>query len=245
MNRLPDPDTADLVPPGCGPTLDRVQAALDGTASLADLASDPHPAACRTCRERVRAAQLLLATLGEPAEPIAMPPGLTSAILAGVREDRRVRTRRRVLAYVGGGLAAAAAVLLAVWTQWNPSKPAGPQQPEVVKQTPAPTPTPEAPAPRPIRIADEIAKAGDALRDGSRTITEPAAAAPKWFSTLAEPLFNAPANPMADELEPARRSLAELPEAAKVGLEPVTDSAQKAFSRLLRDVGAMQPKTGS
>ena len=29
--------------------------------------------------------------------------------------------------------------------------------------------------------------------------------------------------------------------AAIVGFEPVTDSAQKAFSRLMRDVGAIQP----
>ena len=49
--------------------------------------------------------------------------------------------------------------------------------------------------------------------------------------------------PPAGRLEPARKSLADLPDAARAGLEPVTGTAQKAFARLLRDVGAVQVST--
>jgi hypothetical protein len=92
-----------------------------------------------------------------------------------------------------------------------------------------------------MRINDEIAKAGGALRDSSRTITEPAASGPKVFAPFTNALTRLPVNPGAADLEPARRSLAEIPVAAAAGLEPVTDSAQKAFNRLLKDVGLVSP----
>lgn len=231
----------DPTPPACAPTADRIQAVLDGLLPPDALAADLHPAACPVCRERVRAARLVLAALAEPCEPITVPAGLTNAILAGVRADRRARTRRRVLAYVGG-FAAAAAIAVAVWMNW-------PKPQEVVEQiqpAPVPAPTPDpAPAPRPIRVADQLAKAGDALRDSTRAVAEPAAAPPRVFAALTDSLFKPPAAPVPIDLGPAGRSLSEIPAAARVGLEPVAGSAQKALSRLMRDVGAIQPKTGS
>lgn len=228
-----DPDALP-VPPACGPTHDRLQAVLDGTLPPAALDADPHPAACPTCRARVRAARLVLTTLAVPQEAVALPAGLAFSILAAVRADRRARQRRRVFAMVGG-LAAAAAILVAVWIGW-------PKSDEMVKQEPTPTPVPPQ---APIHLQHELAKAGDALRESSHALTEPAAAAPRVFAALTDSLLRTPANPMDAQLEPARKSLAELPEAAKAGLEPVTGTAQKAFARLLHDVGGMQPKTKS
>jgi hypothetical protein len=46
--------------------------------------------------------------------------------------------------------------------------------------------------------------------------------------------------PMAEVVAPAAVSIAELPAAARTGLEPVTGTTQKAFTRLLRDVGVFQ-----
>ena len=83
------------------------------------------------------------------------------------------------------------------------------------------------------------------MRDSSRTITEPATAGPKVFAALTDSLLKPPAAPLALDLGPAGRSLADIPEAAKSGLEPVVGSVQKALDRLLRDVAAMQPKSGS
>lgn len=239
-NNNPEPDPT---PPACAPTAERIQAVLDGQLSPDALAADPHPAACPACRERVRAARLVLAALAEPCEPITVPAGLTNAILAGVRADRRARTRRRVLAYVGG-FAAAAAIALAVWLNWPKPREVVHEMPPAPAPAPAPTPDP-APPPRPIRITDQLAKAGDALRDSTRAVAGPAAAPPKLFAALTDSLLKPPAAPVPIDLGPAGRSLSEIPAAARVGLEPVAGSAQKALSRLMRDVGAIQPKTGS
>ena len=64
------------------------------------------------------------------------------------------------------------------------------------------------------------------------------------LAALTDTLLNVPATP-AINLGPAGKSLTEIPDAARTGLEPVTGTAQKAFNRLLRDVGAMQPKMKS
>lgn len=238
MTRPFDPEP---VPPACEPTIERLQLVLDGELPADSLDADPHAAGCPVCRDRIRAARLLLLTaLSEPAEPVDVPVDLTSTILAGVRADRRRRVRQRALVAVGG-LAVAASVVLAVW--W-PGGFRGRERPGgsgvVRHQPPARTPEP-APAPRPMRINDEIARAGEALRESSRTITEPAASGSKVFASFTNTLTWPAGNPAVADLEPARRSLAEIPVAAATGLEPVTDSAQKALNRLLKGVGPVTP----
>ena len=228
--------TADPIPPACGPTLERIQAVLDGVHPASILADDSHQGNCAACRERVRAALLLGAEFAQP-RAVVLPSGLTNAILAGVRNDRRVRARQRTFAFVGG-FAAAAAIAMAVWFHQ-------PQAVEIAKEVPVTPPINQVPEPPPIRVNDELAKAGEALRESSRTITEPASSAPKVFAALTETLWNAPALPVGIDLGPAGKSLSELPDAARAGFEPVTGTAQKAFNRLLRDVTAMQPKMKS
>ena len=147
------------------------------------------------------------------------------------------RTRRRTYAIAGGiAVALAASVLLMSWLtkpQPEPIVPLGLRRaPEIAHVLPV---TPE---PRPVRIGEEFSKVGQTLLETSKPITDPAAKAPGIFAALTGALTR-PATP-ANEFEPARRSLAELPEAARSGFEPVTATTQKAFSRLLRDVGAMQ-----
>jgi hypothetical protein len=98
-------------------------------------------------------------------------------------------------------------------------------------------------APRPIRIGDEIAKAEHTLLEMPKPLAESAAVAPKLLGAIggALKLPDAPADPMAAALEPARKSLADLPHAAQAGLEPVAGTAEKAFKRFLSDVGAVKP----
>ena len=226
----------DAIPLECGPTLERIQAVLDRIHPASILAADAHPAVCPACRARVRAAKLMLNSFAEPRE-VRAPASLTNAILAGVRADRRMRSRRRAFALVGG-FAAAAAVVFAVW--FNQPKPV-----EFAKEVPV-QPVPRVPPPvQPMRVNEELAKAGEALRESSRTITEPAASAPRVFAALTDSLLKAPAAPVGIDLGPAGRSLSEIPDAARSGLEPVTGTAQKAFNRLLRDVTSMQPKSKS
>jgi hypothetical protein len=221
--------------------VDRLQLVLDGELGQAALDADPHPAVCAACRERIAAARMLLSVLATPPEPIPLPTGMTDAILTAVRQDRRGRVRRRVFA-LAGGVAVAAAVVVAVWLRWAGESSQGPDVANKQPNLPNPAPEP-APEPRPVRIGDELAKAGEALRGTSRPLTEPAAAAPELFAKLTDALSR-PALP-AEDFEPARRSLAELPEAARLGLEPVTGTAQKAFARLLHDVSGVSAKPKS
>lgn len=243
-------DDFDAVPPQCRATADAIQHALDGAAPLPT--ADPHLTACEACRGRVRAARVLLSVLATPAEPVAVPAGFADRVLVARSAGRREPARGRV-GKAAGWLALAAAVLVGVWFI---AKPAARPQGDVVEAPPArgepPAPVPDvpqpperAPEPRPVRVSDALASTGQALRDAPKPLADSVAVAPKVFDALAES-FRRPepaADPMAEALEPTRRSLDALPVAAKSGLEPVTGTAEKAFNRFLRDVGAVKPNS--
>jgi hypothetical protein len=224
------------IPEACGPTLERIQAVLDRIHPPAILATDRHPAECAACRQRVRAARVLLDSFANP-PATAIPAGFTDSIVAAVRADRRWRLRQRFYALTGGSLVAAALAIVVFLNQPKPAELAKVASVPEVKPQPAPAP--------PLRLKDELAKAGAALRESSRTITEPAASTPKVFAALTDSLLSASASSTGIDLGPAEKSLAEIPDAARIGLEPVTGTAQKALNRLLHDVSAMQPKLKS
>src|SRR5438270_9864416 len=105
-------DESDPVPPECRATVDRIQRALDGDISAAALDADAHAGACPTCRERVRAARVLLSVLATPSEPVAVPEGFADRIVQSMWADRHARTRRRSYAAAIGALAAAVLLFL-------------------------------------------------------------------------------------------------------------------------------------
>lgn len=228
--RHPEPDPT---PPACEPTVARLQRVLDGDLPGAALDADPHAQACATCRGRVRAATLMLAVYPARRPPATVPSRLTDAILAGVRADRRRRVMRR---WVGAAAGLAAAVGLVAWSPWMLA-----DRPAVVERPPVLEPEPGRP---PVRLGAELAKAGDALKESSRAWAEPVTATPKLFAAITGSVAT-PAVAATPEVEPVRQSLAELPDAARTGLEPVTGSAKKAWNRLLRDVGVVAAKSKS
>lgn len=248
MSNVPNTpdDDLDPVPPQCRPTVDAVQRALDGEVSLP---ADAHASACAACRERVRAARVLLSVLAGPSEPVAVPVGFADRVLAAVRSEpvpRRVSRRGPALVTA----ALAAAVLVGVWFLARPTPQTTddvvhiPPPAPVEVPPPKPAPTPEAPAPRPVRVGDALASTGQAIRDVPNPLADSVAVAPKVLDALADSFkLPEPADPMAQALEPARRSLDALPVAARSGLEPVTGTAEKAFNRFLRDVGAVKPNS--
>lgn len=241
------------VPPECRATVDRIQDALDGAGTDA-LDADPHATACPACRERVRAARVLLSVLAMPSEPVAVPAGFADRVVEAMKAQRYARIRRRSYAAAIGALAAG--LLLTVGLAWYFSSP--PQQPrfddmlpriEQVEVAPAPRakePVPEpAREPRPIRFGDAVANTSQAILDTPKPFADSVAVAPKVLDVLTSP-FKLPAppmDPMGAALEPARKSLAEIPVAARAGLEPVTGTAEKAFARFLRDVGSVKPNS--
>lgn len=234
-------DDSILTPPECAPSVARVQAVLDGTVAPESLAADPHLAQCADCRARARGMRLLLATLTAPKPAVAVPAGFANRVLAAVAADRPAPAARR-FPKVAAWLALAAAVLVGVWFIARPTQPADQKPAEVVQQPPAPAPEPPevAPAPRakapPVRIGAEVAKAGQAILDAPKPITDSVAVAPKLLDALAGS-FKLPAPPP-DPM--VNVELPSLPVAARASLEPVTGTAEKAFNRFLRDVGAVR-----
>jgi hypothetical protein len=257
---MPTPDDLpdrEPVPPECRATADLIQRVLDGEAAPGALEADPHAAACPACRQRARAARALAALFAAPRAPVAAPAGFADRVVAAVQKDRHAEVWRRIAssgAKVVACAAIAAAVVVAAFVlrppQPRPEVPGKPpevakhQEPEVAPAPHAKDPQP-APRPRAIRLADEFAKAEQKLLEVPRPLAESAAAAPKLFDALGSALKmpDMPNDPMADALEPARKSLAELPVAARAGLEPVTGTAEKAFKRFLSDVGAVKPRS--
>lgn len=243
-------DDSDPVAPECRATADAIQRVLDGVAAPETLDADPHAGACPACRERLRAARVLLAVLAAPGDPVPVPAAFTDRVLSAVRADRTASVRRRRMLSVAGVLALAAAVLVGAWVIIDTNPVPAPERPKEVVRQPVPVPDvppaprEKAPAPPPIRIGAEFARAGQAFRDAPKPIADSVAIAPKLLDALTGP-FTTPAAPapMGDALEPARRTLADLPDAARSGLEPVTGTAQKAFDRLLRDVASVKPKS--
>jgi hypothetical protein len=244
-------DELDPVAPQCRPTVDAIQSALDGEAEA--LAADAHPLTCATCRERVRAALVLLRCWRPRRRRSKCPPGFADRVLVAAWH----RTPG------SGPPPAAGAALRPGWPagpprscsrcSWSPrgGARAGAEPPNdtFTGVHPAPAARPEpAPAPRekapPVRIGDEVARPGS--RCAARRSRSPTsvAVAPVLLDAFAG-AFRPPAGPlpMGEALEPARKSLAELPDAARTGLEPVTGTAQKALDRLLRDVAAVKPRS--
>ena len=120
------------------------------------------------------------------------------------------------------------------------------QTPEVARAAREDPQTAEpAPEPRPIRFGEAVANTEQAILDTPQPFAGSMAVAPKVFDALTSPfkLPAQPADPMGVALEPARKSLAEIPVAARAGLEPVTGTAEKAFNRFLRDVGSVKPNS--
>jgi len=249
------------VPPECRATVEQIQRALDGVAETETLADDPHSVVCAACRERIRAARVLMSVLATPPEPVAVPAGFADRVLAAVAADRQAEPPRGYTraARVTGWAALAAAIIVGMFylaARQHPTSntlvpgPVETAKPTEIapapreKPTPAPVPNP-APAPRPIRIGDEFAKAGQAILDAPNPLAESVAVAPKIFDAFTDPFKNSGAqpDPMATAIEPARKSIADLPVAARSGLEPVTGTAEKAFNRFLRDMGAVKPNS--
>jgi hypothetical protein len=231
-------DPARLVSPVCRPTVERLQAVLDGELPADALDADPHPTVCAACRERIAAARMLISVLATAA-PTPVPTGMNERILRAVTEDRYSRIRRRAYVYSGGAaLAIAATILLVGWLTNSPNPlpvPVLPYSPDIAKGLPtAPEPRPA----KPIRLGDEFSKAGNALRDVPKSITDSTSAAPELFAAVSD-AFTRPMSAVVD-MDPPSSTLSDIPDAARTGLEPVTDTAQKAFTRLIHDVGGMQ-----
>jgi hypothetical protein len=233
MTPAPDRPVDPTPPPatGCAAFAAVVQSVLDRELGP-DALDAGHPTICPDCRALAAAARRLLDFA--PLFPEA-PPGLSDRIVAAALWDRRLRRRR-----LAGVAAAAVAASLLIAAAMYFSRPAPTRGPDVAQVQPSPTPAPKRPDAPPPRVSDQIAEAGSAVVAITRKATDQAVAPTR---TLLPPP-GVVSVPMADTLpgiEPAAESLAGVPEAAKAGIEPVTDKTRRAVNLFLRDVGIGPP----
>ncbi len=239
MSQTPARFTDPTIAPACLPSLARLQLVLDGDASATSLDNDSHLHNCQDCRARLRAGQAL-AQFALHARTAVPEVRLTNRILAAVQADRQIRLRRQRLAITGAIAAVVAGI--GIWSPWSAAPPVAidsPEPPQMVQRSESP-PAAEPEQHQPFRIGAELAKAGEALRSPTRSASE-SPTMPNRLAQLAENLGR-PAERL-PALGAAPIALSELTDAARIGLEPVTGTAQKAFNRLLRDVGAINVTT--
>lgn len=240
-------DGPEPLSPRCAAVAERIQRALDG--APADWAAEPHLAECPLCAGRVRALHKLLGALTQP-RPAAVPAGFADRVLAALGPapapaPRRARARVAALAVLAAALLVGAYFGFSALRAPRAPEPANPGH--LVRHAPARAPE-LAPGPRekPLRIGDAVASAGQSLLEAPRPLGESVAVAPKLLDALAGPIAwpaARPVDPVAHVIEPARRSLLELPTAARATLEPVTGTAAKAYARFLRDLGSVKPNS--
>ncbi|MBI1916780.1 MAG: hypothetical protein HYS12_18900 [Planctomycetes bacterium] len=219
----------------CHDFQDWLQADLDrgtratGSPSPLSAALAGHLAACDTCQRLLTAAQSLRRGLSLLAPP-AVPAELLDRVVGAVLTDRRHRQRQRFR--LAGTLAlAASGLVIALAGQLLPRPMTSPRSPDeaiVVKSVPPAEPS----------IRDTVAEAGSAVAGlTARTVDQAVDRTRVLLPTMDDSLLP----PM--ELPPPLEtpSLAEAGHGVSVGLEPIADSARRAFSLFRRDLPPLGP----
>jgi hypothetical protein len=188
---------------------------------------EQHLTACAACRRLYGAALRLeegLPRLAAPCPPVDLARRIVAAVLA----DRQVQQRRRRLFVAAAGVTALAASLLLMVVArslWPPV----PAAPEVVESPPPPTPR------------EAFVEAGEALAALPRiTADETVGSIRLLWPVVTPPPMEDPAD-LPPPFDPTARSLREAGQGLSTGLEPVTNSARRAFGLLLREIPSLEP----
>jgi hypothetical protein len=213
-----------------------LQASLDGTLSTDAGEWDRHLASCQGCRELSVAAGRLRNGLRR-LEPPTPPLGLANQIVSHALAARRTRLRRRVLAVtaLAAGLLVAATLYVLLPQSNVPSVPGN----DNVVQVP--------PVSQPIAsLRDSVAEAGSALAELTQRAADDTFGQTRSLvsGTVKAASFDEN-RVLQDTLDPPARSLREAGQTVTMGLEPVTQSARRAFDLFLRDLPPLSAnKTG-
>src|SRR5579864_626264 len=226
-NDFANPDSTE-----CRLVQEALQRYMDG--GNGDLSPEllTHRSVCPNCLSQYQAATLLRGAAKRVPCP-SLGSAWTDAAVAAIWADTAARSQpRRAPWRVGAWLTIAAALLLAVgvWKPW--------QQHEIVREgTLARTSTP------PLYVDKGLDEARTLVVDLTRR-TADGAVPPTRNLIPAE----VPASPLAvkDSLpravEPAAESLEEIRHGAASGLEPMANSARRAFAMFLNEVPALPPE---
>lgn len=191
-----------------------------------------HVAECQTCREMQAAARQLICGLKLLPRPQAAPL-LTQSIVAGVLDERRQRLRRvRQRMAITFGLAAAILLLMLVgWLNQTPfDKNKHAVQPH------------QSPAPAVPKFAERADEARGAVAQLTERVADQTKEQAKLLMTVANsfelpPMGALPGlNDLKEPLDPAAQSLRHATETVASGIEPITNSAGRAFTFFVREM---------
>lgn len=195
-----------------------------------------HLRRCPDCRALEAASRRLLEGMGLLASPLP-PTELASRIADRVVLDRR-RTRRRARRRWAVTLALAASlfVALALRLEWRG------QSTDAEGRHPAPVATKNAPAPpepagEPPSLREAVTEASAAVAALTSHTAVDTVESTRWLV----PKVSAPELPKVDleSIEPPTGPLREAGQGVSTGLEPVTNSARRAFGLFLRELPPM------
>ncbi|HEV3263504.1 MAG TPA: hypothetical protein VG013_42100 [Gemmataceae bacterium] len=183
-----------------------------------------HSRQCPDCAALLRGAQRLAQALPHLKPPA--PAGyLTNNILLELRDDRRRRLALR-LRIIASAVAAAALLAIGITSFWPAPKK---DTPLVVRNTQPAMPETT------VTLRDTVDQAGQAVGQlTARTANETVGS---FWEVLTPPHLNDwDTQP---QIEPPTQPLKETGQSAVVAIEPVTNSARRAFGMLLRDMPPM------
>jgi hypothetical protein len=202
---------------------------FDGPA-LTDPALADHARQCSRCAALLAADQRLKAGLGQWQRPM-LPAGLTAQIVTAVHTQQRRQLRlRRVRAFVGA-LAASLCLAAGVAYFWPRTQPAG-SSPLVQYTEPS---HPETTA----TLRETVNQASQAVTQlTTRTADTTVEQTRSFWPVLAPPALD-DWDKQPPMLEPPARPLQETGQSAVAALEPVTESARRAFGMFLHDLRPM------
>lgn len=199
---------------------------LDGDPTADDGLGD-HARQCPDCAALFRGAQRLSLAFNRM-KPPPTPRYLAGYVLAALRDEKRRRLSLR-LRMVASGMAAAVLIIVLIPSYLPRSKPA-----EVAVVQPL-QPAPEETT---VTLRDTVNQAGQAVGQlTARTADETVGQTKSIWATVT------PLPPddwdKAVPIEPSSRPLKETGQSAVVAIEPVTNSARRAFGMLFHDLRPM------
>jgi hypothetical protein len=203
-----------------------LQNRLDGSRGSLPAAFELHRRNCENCAADFRAAELLLAGL-QNRPMYHLPKERREQIFNAVIAESPAPGARREQKWGTAILALVACLMLAVMigVRWSGSVPFQSKQSEPVSVASAP----------PISVDQSLAEATSTVAALTRRET-PALGPNKWLPSETKSPRSWLNEPLPDPIQPAAKSLTKIREVAASGLEPVTNTARRAFALFSRDL---------
>lgn len=214
---------------------DRINQMLDGATDGYAADATAHLAECSGCRELAAAARLMSTGLTAIVRPQSSVL-LTQSIVAGVLDERRQRLRR-VRQRVAVTFALAASIVILMLVGWLGQSPR-PGQSKIAQQPAVPQ---EPAAPKIGQSADEARVAVAAFTERFADQTKEQA---KLLMAAANKIDLAPMaslpdlNDLQQPLDPAAKSLRHATQTVASGIEPIANSARRAFTFFVKELPA-------